>query len=184
MPVTAAAIKTKAEDAAKAQRELAALRHFVYSDLSIRLRNATEDQSMTIAKNLRILADGKLDFGTFPNRMLSREFISLAVTPDASKLRSVKRQQIECDLFRTYGERLLDVPGFYRNDKGEIKLALPKRCGLLFYHDSRGLLSGVACLPLNESGFYWLLSSKRYGGPKAPALMPENRQFLDQHLTH
>lgn len=185
MPVTAAAIKEKAEDAAKAERELTALRHFVYSDLSTRLRTASEDQTMTILSNLRLTENRAFDFGSFPTRMLSREFLLLAVSPDVHHWKpSKKRQEIERVLIERYGERLLDVPGFYRNDKGEIKLALPKRCGLLFYHNSRGLLAGVACLPLGESGFYWLLSSKRYGGPKATAMMPESRKFLDRHLEN
>ena len=181
MPATTVTIKQKAAAAAREQSLLTALRHFVYSDLSLRFRNATEEQSNAIAANLKLTTDGKLDFGPFP-RIFAREFISLAVTPDVSAFRAIERRRIEQDLFRTYGDRLLDVPGFYRNDAGEIRLCLPKRCGLLFYHNARGLLSGVACLPLNEAGFYWLLSSKRYGGPKATPMTPEVRDFINRRL--
>ncbi len=184
MPVTAAAIKEKADDAAKLERERVALRHFVYCSLGSSLKIANVEETQMIAANLRLplASDLLLCFRGLPSE-LHREFLMLRITPDVYHYNPLKKgREVERDLFRTYGERLLDISGFYRNDKGEIKLALPKRCGLLFYHNLRGLLSGVACLPLDESGFYWLLSSKRYGGPKATAMMPESRKFLDQHL--
>lgn len=182
MPISAAAIKEKAADAAKLERERVALRHFVLSDLSIRLRNATEAQTMQIAANLGLLTDGKLDFATFPDRMLVREFLTLAITPDVSAFRSIETRKALRNLEDRYGERLFDVPGFYRDTTGKAQLALPKRAGLLFYHDRRGLLAGIAAFPLNERRRFWLLSSKRYGGPKATPMMPETHDFLSRHI--
>lgn len=73
-----------------------------------------------------------------------------------------------------YGSAIDSVAGFYRDINGRLRVNIPKACGLLPYGSRIGFFSGILCQPLAEKDKFWLLSSSKYGGPRAIRLRPED----------
>lgn len=155
-----------------------ALRHLVFFDLDMLLPVATAEQCERFMLNLGIAKDdGRL--------------LSMRVTPDvsASVLKGVSLADAEIWLNKRYGERLADVPGFYSRGEGKpFRINLPERCGLIFYGDryaSFGMrpeyFKGLLCQPLDRRDTFFLLSSAKYGGPKAAPLTPADQLFYTQY---
>lgn len=146
----------------------AAIRHLVLFDLETYLPVATFDQTTQFMANLAITEDLR--------------FLGLRVSPDAERLRVIERR-----LNAKYGEHLLYVPGFFRRGpERPFRVNLPERSALYFYGDRYNsfwqpkFYNGVLCQPLERRDQFFLLSSAKYGGPKAARLSPADQLFFTQ----
>jgi hypothetical protein len=148
-----------------------AVRHAVLTDLLGMLPVASVDQANRFEANLR-LSNGEFDREVFRVKLLLR------VTPDISETR-VNRffgiAEIEQILARRYGETVNLIPGFYRH-----RLHLPKRCVLHGYGSRYGFLNGILCQPIDEIDRFFLLSSARFGGPRAIRLRDSERLLFER----
>jgi len=167
----------------------AAFRHFVYGYITLRLCRATYDQTLQMFNNLGWLEGREkdvLDMYAIPSSMHLR-ILCLTVSRDIALVRPYAPELgvIASETHRRFGDAVLDVPGFYRKDDGRIGLALPKGCAIFEYvsDDFVGATAGLLCQPLNEKGRYFLLSSRRFGGPKATPLSSKERSVFDASLS-
>lgn len=176
------AIRNPQSDAA------AVVRHAVYSDLLDYLPIASYDQARQFVANLAIArsASGEnADAGSRERRINAAlvRFLNMRVTPDIAEagFRGAKPKEIEYWLNREYGPRLAAVPGFYRrNEAAPFRLNLPFNCAIYGYRSDAGFYNGILCQPTDRHDFYFLLSSSKYGGPKALRLTPRDQQYFTQ----
>jgi len=148
-----------------------ALRHIVYADLLSLLPAASYDQAATMCANLRL--------GRPPIRLWN-----LRVTPDVAEtsFRGLSLAAIEVRMNRTFGERLSTIAGFYRrNDAAPFRLNLPFKCALYGYSSTVGNYAGILCQPLNRFDMFFLLSSAKFGGPKAIPLSAKDQMYFTQY---
>lgn len=166
---------------------VAAVRHAVYRDLLDYLPIASYDQARQFVANLDLCADSgeNADAGSRERRINAAlvRFLNMRVTPDIAEagFRGAKLKEIEYWLNRKYGERLAGVAGFYqRNEAAPFRLNLPFNCAMYGYRSDAGFYNGILCQPMNRTDFYFLLSSSKYGGPKALRLTPRDQQYFTQ----
>lgn len=175
--------------------QAAAIRHAVYNDLLMYLPIASYDQARQFVVNLKLCGANigiDADAGSRERQINAAlvRFSGMKVTPDIAETpyRGLKQKEIEYRLNRKFGERLAAVPGFYqRDDAAPFRLNLPFNCALYGYGSHYGpsqlcpfFYSGVLCQPLDRHDFYFLLSSSKYGGPKAQRLTPRDQQYFTQ----
>lgn len=163
------------------KNKLAALRHCVLTDLETRLPYANKSQTEAFAANLGLTLDNEIDFASL-SADFTKSLLCLSVSPDLSE-KGRPLGAILRELITRYGDHLLDVAGFYRDDAGRIQLSLPRRSHLLFYRNDAGAIAGVLCQPILDRT-YFLLSSRRYGGPKATPLCDSDRYRLEKNTHH
>jgi hypothetical protein len=168
----------------------AAMRHAVYRDLMIMLPLASVDEAHQFASNLGLIERRETDSAEqIENRVMAvlTRFMRLRVTPSKSDLPEIERYltsgsplaRYEPKLFQGYGELLLDVPGFRRDETGAIRLELPKRSALWTYRDEKDeFFAGILCQPLDQPKRVFLLSSSRYGGPRATPLAERDQHSI------
>lgn len=157
----------------------AAVRHAVYTSLIGYLPYASSEQVFRfLAKRRRPWAD-------------RLRFLELRVTPDIGETYGgATLAEIEQWLNRKYGERLAIVPGFFRNSDSMNpinstnsinlwRLALPRRSAVHAY-GSRGFIAGLLFQPLDRMNSFFLLSSAKYGGPRATRLSGEDQMYFTQ----
>jgi hypothetical protein len=48
------------------------------------------------------------------------------------------------------------------------------------YRSDAGFLNGILCQPLDRYDSYFLLSSSKFGGPKAIRMTPRDEQYFTQ----
>jgi hypothetical protein len=167
---------------------IANLRHLVYRDLIAFLPAASHDQFLQFTANLSLhRGPAELIGDGFPYdeavSAVSRSFINLRVTPDIAEtaFRGFRPNELDGYFQKRYGSRLADVPGFYRIAGGsEWRLNLPERCLMHGYRDDHNFYAGVLYQPIDTLESYFLLSSAKYGGPKAGRLRHDDREFFDQ----
>lgn len=172
----------------KPKADPAAVRHAVYRDVLDYLPIASYDQARQFAANLAICRSnigGDADAGSRERQINAAlmKFLNMRVTPDIAQgpFRGAKPKEIEYWLNKRYGEHLRHVPGFYRrNEAAPFRLNLPFNCAMYGYRSDTGFYNGVLCQPLDRHDFYFLLSSSKYGGPKALRLTPRDQQYFTQ----
>ena len=154
----------------ESHEHVAALRHCVYSDILDRLPLASLDQTREFLTNLYL-----------PAESVNPRFLMLKVSPEIGETsyRGFPTNEIIRQLFKKYGERIYQIAGFYRGKSSEPKLNLPKGCALYGYRSELGFYNGMLCQPLDRLDVYFLLSSAKYGGPKAIRLTDADRAFFD-----
>lgn len=156
------------------------LRDLVFQDILTHLPYASCDQAERFIDNIGILPDGDELKRCRAKQSALYFFMSLRVTTDLNETAKVifSPAEIVAALYRIYGaERLLSVPGFYRGPLGVIRLNLPSRCAVHGYRNGR-YLSGLLFQPLDRPCRFFLLSSARFGGPKAEPMPAVLRQLL------
>lgn len=164
----------------------AAVRHAVYRDVLDYLPVASYDQARQFAANLALVKLGAAMESYVRERQINAaivRFINMRVTPDIAEAgyRGAKPKEIEYWLNRKYGERLGYVPGFYqRNEAAPFRLNLPFNCAMYGYRSDAGFYNGILCQPQDRHEFYFLLSSSKFGGPKAIRLTPRDQQYFTQ----
>lgn len=157
----------------------AATRHAVYEFLFHFLPYASFDQARQFAANLRIRGHAPLSKAAALQR-----FTSLRVTPDICEThkRPATIKEIETWLNKRYGDRLYAVAGFYRRGpSAPFRLNLPEKCVLYGYRSATGFLTGILCQPVNALDKFFLLSSSKFGGPKAVRMTPRDQQYFTQY---
>lgn len=153
------------------------LRHLVFQNLHSLLPPASIGQADTFVANLRLTR-----FAT-PARVDS-VLLRLVVSPDIGETVNYGLDlfEIERQLEKKFGDRLAAVPGFYRHaESGRMKLNLPKRCALYGYRSRINYFAGFLCQPLQFEDRYFLLSSAKFGGPKAVRLEYSDKHFFEQY---
>lgn len=146
----------------------AAVRHMVYRDLVDYLPVASREQTLLMMSNLRLRSELRRFLGL-------RVSIGLAET----NYRGATLKEIETWLNRRYGDQLATVPGFYRREGGPFRVNLPQGCAIHAYR-SGGIIRGLLCQPLDRSKTFFLLSSAKYGGPRASQLTPADQVYFTQ----
>lgn len=165
---------------------LTAFRHLVYSDVLYFLPIASYEQARVFVSNLKLVNAADCRDRESRERKINAglmRFLNLRVTPDVaeSSFRGMQYKELEVYLNRKYGDLLRHVAGFYRrNDKAPFRLNLPFRSAMYGYHGDTGHYNGILCQPLDRNHFYFLLSSSKYGGPKAIILTPQDQQYFTQ----
>lgn len=183
----------------------AAIRHAVYCDVLGLLPWASAGQAERMAANLR-LDDGGRRLGTVLLRVsfdlretAPQPVVMLEAGKPALPVRGLAEVERYCQRF---GEYLEFVPGFYRRRissqqsaisnqtecrvlnadglKPPWRLNLPTGCAFYGYRSATGHVLGILCQPLNKLNSFFLLSSAKYGGPKAARLTPADEQYFTQ----
>jgi len=182
----------------------AAIRHAVYRDLLDYLPAASYDQCKQFVVNLNLYRDhigsGTAAFERTVNAGIIR-FNGLRVTPELAETacRRLTLAEIERRLAAKYGDKLRHIAGFYRRDAAApFRLNLPFKCVIYGYgshiHWYRRPLfehadlkpvrmpyyAGILCQPIERLNSFFLLSSAKYGGPKAQRLTPRDEQYFTQ----
>ena len=166
--------------------KIPALRHAVYSDLLHRLPIASYEQARRFVGNLKLVrADDARDRAARERKINAAlmRFLNLRVTPDIaeSSFRGQTKKEIEFWLNRKYGDRLRHIAGLYQlDDAGPFKLNLPFESAMYGYRSATGHFSGILCQPIDKPNFYFLLTSSKFGGPKAVRLTPQDQQYFTQ----
>ena len=167
--------------------QAAAVRHAVYDALLNLLPIASYDQARTFAGNLSLCrAAGAERDKAACERMINAalmRFVNMRVTPDVaeSAYRGHSKPAIERVLNRKFEDRLQHVAGFHRlEDSSPFRLNLPFNCAMYGYRSALGFYDGILCQPLDRLNFYFLLSSSKFGGPKAQRLQPRDQQYFTQ----
>lgn len=166
----------------------AATRHAVYRDLLFLLPAASIGQTERFAANLALC---RLAFNAAGDDQRRRDavigsviarFMDLRVTPDiGGEPWQGSQRDLEIYLGRKFGDRLADVPGFYRRgEAGRWRLNLPENAAVYGYRSAIGFYAGVLFQPLDSIDKYFLLSSGRFGGPKAARMLPADQQYFTQ----
>ena len=161
----------------------AALRHLVYSDLLSLLPIASSEQTKRFVKNLHF---GGNELGTGDEFVIEQHTayfrFDLRVTPESAEAyeHNAGNQQgeIELALASKYGRRLIEVAGFYFDKR--LRVNLPMRCSLYGYTSLNGFYNGILCQPLDQAETYFLLSSAKFGGPRAIRMEQKDRRFFEQ----
>jgi hypothetical protein len=150
------------------ETNIEALRHCVYSDLLDRLPVASVGQTRSFMANLCLPASA------------IKRFLMLRVSPEIGETgrRGMEREPLIEYLAAKYGERLAGVSGFYRNAYGRIMLNLPRGCALYGYRSRLGYYNGILCQPLDSMDSLFLLSSAKYGGPRAIRMSDADEAFF------
>ena len=159
------------------------------NDLSdwVRVLRADGMNDAAIREKLIALAKERFEAAASSERKMNSllmRFIRLCVTPDISETAYSGGDQPEIErwLNRTYGERLECVSGFYRRTDGTpFRLNLPFKCALSGYKSAGGFFDGILCQPFDSLNKYFLLSSAKFGGPKAIPLRPRDQQYFTQY---
>ena len=177
-------------DALKTQNSIdsinaAAVRHAVYTSLVGYLPYASSEQVFRfLAKRRRPWAD-------------RLRFLELRVTPDIGETYGgASLPEIEQWLNRKYGERLAVVPGFRKvnNEQRTVNNSDSEHCSLFTIHYSLSLprrsavhaygqhrfIAGLLFQPLDRMNSFFLLSSAKYGGPRATRLSGEDQMYFTQ----
>lgn len=159
--------------------KIAAIRHLVYSDVIDFMPVASYEQVSRFIANLRLISESD------PAKRVRREnaalmrFIRLRVTPDLRQVNArsgMDVTELERYLNRKWGIHLRFVSGFYQQGHG-YRINLPRGCALFGYADQKHL-GGILCQPLRDLDRFWLLSSAKYGGPRATPLSLMDRQYF------
>lgn len=185
----------------------AAVRHAVYRDLLGFLRVASFDQARRFAANLSLCNAGDEAVRERQFNAAMIRFLLLKVTPDIAETGLLSgyrindrgqrvpvgpqsRSEIEWWMNFRYGSRLADVPGFYLRNMADrpstintvvYGVNLPKGCAVYGYVSDTGFYRGILFQPLTRPNSFFLLSSAKYGGPKAIRLTPRDEQYFTQH---
>lgn len=163
----------------------AALRHVVYRDLLCILPPASVEQTAAFVSNLSLSRFSDRSSAKRPLSDLMFRLKMLRVSPEiatATFYYKPELAEIEENLERKFSDRLAGVAGFYQHSESERwKLNLPQGCALHAYKSRNGFLAGFLCQPLNKLDSYFLLSSAKFGGPKAVRLEENDRQFFEQY---
>jgi hypothetical protein len=176
-----------AQQTANNARREAAVRHAVFGDLLSLVPIASYDQSRQFVANLSLA--GRLSGDAVArerqvNALLLR-FINLRVTPDLKEATYYKwpdLAELERTFNRKYGELLALVPGFHRREPGApFRLNLPFKCALYGYRSAARFYNGILCQPLDRLDTFFLLSSAKFGGPRALRLEPRDQQYFTQY---
>ena len=154
---------------AAAADKLAALRHCVYDDVLSFLPVASVSQTRSFMANLCL-----------PVETLNPRFLMLRVSPEIGETgyRGMRPDLLMLYLLDKYGEQLEQIPGFYRMATGRLKLNLPRGCALHGYRSRLGYYNGILCQPLDSMDSLFLLSSAKYGGPKAIRMSDADEAFF------
>lgn len=186
------------------QKQLAVLRDLVYSDLLMTLPVASAEQTDKFLMNLGLYAGGagklatpqaSTDIDPFADvkarrrqyeRLICDRFLYLQVSPDIDETKmggwwNQKENRTKW-LVDKYGDHLTDFAGFYREGSGRIKLNIPNGCVLYGYRSRYGLYNGILCQPQWSNGYY-LLSSAKFGGPKALRLSDFDSALFDAGIV-
>ena len=170
----------------------AAIRHAVYHDLLGFLPVASYDQAREFVGNLGLCGDWQKavrDANDYSIRIRRENaalmrFLGLKVTPDIAETKfcGATAKEIERWLNKKYREYLQHVAGFHRleNDGRAFRLNLPWKCAAYGYRSATGFYNGILFQPLDRLNSYFLLSSSKYGGPKAIGLTPRDQQYFTQ----
>lgn len=171
----------------KTPTDSAATRHVVYDAMLSMLPIASYKQAARFAANLALCrevrnrtayASRERDLG---ERAVFSRLLNLRVTPDIDQTHGMTERELNEYLNRRFGpERLALVPGF-RIAGDTAYCLMPTAAGLKAYRDRHGYIAGVMCQPLERMDTYFLLSSSRYGGPKAVPMQPADLEFFEQY---
>jgi hypothetical protein len=151
---------------------LNALRDLVYSDLLSFLPPASIDQAQMFIANLGM-----------PKESIGK-FLQLCVSPEIAETpyKTISPSEILRLLDDRYGEYITAIAGFYRDGRGRLCWTLPTGCALYGYRSQTNFLNGILCQPLYAIGKFWLLSSAKFGGPKALRLKDSDAALFEAGL--
>lgn len=152
---------------------LNALRDLVYTDVIEALPWASINQANQFMANLAL---PKKAIGRLLNLRVSRE---IGGTP----YHGIPCEQLLRDLEEKYGDRITLVAGFYRNGRGRLCWTIPEGCALFAYRSRLGFYNGILCQPLYALDKFWLLTSSKFGGPKALRLSDHDAALFEAGLV-
>lgn len=166
-------------------KNLPALRHLAYEELLTLLPPASVAQASEFLANLAICRLAfKIESTTGRNaeiRRITGRYLNLKVSPDIATATNYRRPsvfEIEDSMFRSFGDLLDHVAGFYKTNRW--RLNLPERCAFFGYQNVKGFYSGILCQPLDSADKYFLLSSYAKGGPKAVPLSESTKEAFER----
>jgi len=148
------------------------LRHCVFEDLIALLPPASAPQTQVFMANLRL-----------PKETLSK-FLLLRVSPELAETayRGTRPANILEYLDEKYGNRLSLIAGFYRDVRGRLCWTLPSGCVLYGYRSRLGFYNGIFCQPLGQIDKFFLLSSAKFGGPRAIRMLDHDSALFEAGL--
>jgi hypothetical protein len=81
-----------------------------------------------------------------------------------------------------YGDHITSIAGFYRDGRGRLCWTIPRGCALYGYRSQTGFYNGILCQPLWSIDSFWLLTSAKFGGPKAIRLKDSDAALFEAGL--
>jgi hypothetical protein len=152
---------------------LIALRDLVYADLLSLLPVASADQTDLFMANLRL-----------PEAAVWK-FLDLKVSPELGEtvFNGLNPRTALWYLNGRYGNVICEIAGFYRDGRGALSWTVPGGCALYGYRSRTGAYNGILCQPLYAIDKFWLLSSSKFGGPKALRLTDHDAALFEAGLV-
>jgi hypothetical protein len=152
---------------------LNALRDLVYSDLMGFLPPASIDQTRQFMANLKLPAESLI------------KFLDLHVSPEIgeTKFHGASPALIFRYLEARYSDYITAIAGFYRDGRGRLCWTVPRGCALYGYRSKTGFYNGILCQPLWTIDTFWLLTSAKFGGPKALRLTDFDAALFEAGLV-
>lgn len=151
---------------------LNAFRALVYEDVIESLPPASIDQARQFMGNLSL-----------PREAIWK-FMNLRVSPGLSETpyRGMRPSDLLRMLDEKYGSQITSIAGFYRDCRGRLCWTVAEGCALYGYRSRLGFYNGILCQPLYAIDKFWLLTSSKFGGPKALRLADHDAALFEAGL--